>query len=83
MKEMGYDMGQQIKKQELNLRQQRCLEQIKDYDMGIHYHPGKANVVADVLSQKAYCNIAMLLSHLLAGDEIITCWYVQPLESKN
>jgi hypothetical protein len=32
------------------------LELIKDYDLGINYHPGKANVVADVLSRKKYCN---------------------------
>ena len=36
---------------ELNLRQQRWLELLKDYDMNVHYHPGKANVVADVLSR--------------------------------
>jgi hypothetical protein len=34
----------------LNLRQRRLLELIKDYDLGINYHPGKANVVADALS---------------------------------
>ncbi|WVZ80774.1 hypothetical protein U9M48_028227 [Paspalum notatum var. saurae] len=38
---------------ELNMRQRRWLELIKDYDLGIHYHPGKANVVADALSRKA------------------------------
>jgi hypothetical protein len=29
---------------------------IKDYDLGINYHPRKANVVADALSHKKYCN---------------------------
>jgi hypothetical protein len=29
---------------------------IKDYDLGINYHPGKANVVVDALSCKKYCN---------------------------
>ena len=41
---------------ELNLCQRRWLEQIKDYDLEIHYHPGKANVVADALSRKASCS---------------------------
>ena len=41
---------------ELNMRQQRWLELIKDYDLEVHYHPGKANVVADALSRKAHCN---------------------------
>jgi hypothetical protein len=38
------------------MRQRRWLELIKDYDMEIHYHPGKANVVADALSRKASCH---------------------------
>ena len=42
---------------ELNLRQRRLLELIKDYDMKLLYHPGKANVVADALSRKSYANI--------------------------
>ena len=35
---------------ELSLHQWRCLGLLKNYDMNVHYHPGKANVVADVLS---------------------------------
>jgi hypothetical protein len=38
----------------LNLWQRRWLELIKDYDLGINYHPGKANVVADALSQRSH-----------------------------
>jgi hypothetical protein len=38
------------------MRQRRWLELIKDYDLEIHYHPGKVNVVADALSRKAHSN---------------------------
>jgi hypothetical protein len=38
----------------LNLRQRRWLELIKDYDLGMNYHPGKANVVADALSHRCH-----------------------------
>ncbi|GJZ65731.1 putative reverse transcriptase domain-containing protein [Tanacetum coccineum] len=37
---------------ELNMRQRRWLELLTDYDCEIRYHPGKANVIADALSQK-------------------------------
>ena len=37
---------------ELNLRQRRWMELIKDYDYVIDYHSGKANVVANALSRK-------------------------------
>jgi hypothetical protein len=45
---------------DLNLRQRRWLELIKDYNIGVNYHPGKANVVADALSRKVYCNNLMI-----------------------
>jgi hypothetical protein len=38
------------------MRQRRWLELIKDYDLEVHYHPSKANLVADALSRKAHCN---------------------------
>ena len=38
---------------ELNLRQKMWLELIKDYELIIEYHLGKANVVADALSRKS------------------------------
>jgi ribonuclease HI len=38
----------------LNLRQRRWLKLIKDYDLGINYHIGKANVVADALSRRSH-----------------------------
>jgi hypothetical protein len=43
----------------LNLRQRRWLELIKDYDLGINYHPRKANVVADALGHRSH------VSHLV------------------
>ena len=44
---------------ELNMLQRRWLELVKDYDLEIHYHPGKANVVADALSRRSYVNMAV------------------------
>jgi hypothetical protein len=41
---------------DLNMRQRRWLELIKDYDLEVHYHPSKTNVVADALSRKANCH---------------------------
>jgi hypothetical protein len=45
---------------ELNMRQRRWLELIKDYDCEINYHPGKANVVADALSRKSTIELSAL-----------------------
>jgi hypothetical protein len=41
---------------DLNMRQIRWLELIKDYDLSLQYHPDKANVVANALSHKVYVN---------------------------
>jgi hypothetical protein len=38
------------------MRQRRWLELIKDYELEVHYHPGKANVVPNTLSHKAHYN---------------------------
>jgi hypothetical protein len=52
---------------DLNMRQQRWLELIKDYELEVHYQPGKANVVADMLSHKAQCNYVLAIC--LTGEE--------------
>ncbi|GKF47332.1 putative reverse transcriptase domain-containing protein, partial [Tanacetum coccineum] len=41
-----------LHQKEMNVRQRRWLELLADYDCEIRYHPGKANVIADALSQK-------------------------------
>ena len=43
---------------DLNLRQMRWMELLKDYDITILYHPGKANVVANALSRKAHMHVS-------------------------
>jgi hypothetical protein len=44
------------------MRQRIWLELIKDYELEIHYHPGKANVVADALSRKSQVNMLGVLA---------------------
>src|SRR3954468_5146954 len=46
------------------MRQRRWLEFLKDYDFGLNYHLGKANVVADALSRKTLHMSAMMAKEL-------------------
>ena len=44
------------------MRQRRWMEFLEDYDFTLHYHPGKANVVADAPSWKARGALARIAS---------------------
>ena len=71
---------------DLELIARRWLELIKDYNLEVHYHPGKANVVADALSRKSHCNTLEalledgfnLLHPMVLHDITVSC----SLESK-
>jgi ribonuclease HI len=68
---------------DLNLRQRRRLELIKDYDLEIHYHPGKANVIADALSRKSHVNAIMVSQiprELCEEFERLNLGFVAPTE---
>jgi hypothetical protein len=56
---------------DLNMRQRRWLDLIKDYELKVHCHSGKAIVVADTLSHKAHYNYLPALC--LTGEESSTC----------
>jgi hypothetical protein len=82
---------------DLNMRQRRWLELIKDYDSQVFYHPGKANVVVDALSRKS-CNaeaktstideltqqfsIVQINNTLTGESPILVALVVQPLTSE-
>ncbi|KAG8490738.1 hypothetical protein CXB51_013960 [Gossypium anomalum] len=53
---------------ELNLRQRRWIELLKDYDCTIEYHPGKANVVTDALSRRVMTDLRVIFSRLSLFD---------------
>ncbi|KAG8480886.1 hypothetical protein CXB51_025570 [Gossypium anomalum] len=56
---------------DLNLRQRRWLELLKDYKLVIDYHLGKANVVADALSQKSVSALRTMNAQLALSDDTL------------
>ena len=48
---------------DLNLRKRLWMEYMEDYDFELHYHPGKANVVVDVLSRKSLSTLVRITIH--------------------
>ena len=46
---------------DLNLRQRRWMDYLKDYDFELEYHPGKANSVVDALSRKTQGTLTSLM----------------------
>src|SRR3954462_4176377 len=67
-KSLGYIFTQK----ELNMRQRRWLEYLANYTFTMHYHPGKANVVADALSRRSYVTLFILS---LQSQEIVPDLY--------
>ena len=64
-KSLKYLMSQK----DLNLRQRKWLELLKDYRLVIDYHPGKANVVADALSRKLLFALRVMNTQLKISDD--------------
>ncbi|KAA3479489.1 integrase [Gossypium australe] len=64
-KSLKYIMTQK----DLNLRQRRWLELLKDYELVIDYHPGKANVAADALSRKSLFPLRSMNTQLTLNDD--------------
>jgi hypothetical protein len=55
---------------DLNMGQRRWLKLINDYELEVHYHLGKANVIVDALNRKAHCNYLPAIR--LTGEESST-----------
>ncbi|KAG8491018.1 hypothetical protein CXB51_014151 [Gossypium anomalum] len=67
-KSLKYWMSQR----DLNLRQRRWIELLKDYELVIEYHPGKAYVVADALSHKSLFTLRAMNVHLsISSDNVL------------
>jgi hypothetical protein len=68
---------------DLNMRQRRWLELINDYELVIHYHPRKANMVTDALSHNTHCNHLMIQPLTTWCDPEETSLQVIPHERLN
>ncbi|KAK5839668.1 hypothetical protein PVK06_008494 [Gossypium arboreum] len=66
---------------DLNLQQRRWLELLKDYELVIDYHPGKANVVADALSRKSLFALRAMNVHfsVLSDNVLVAELKAKPL----
>ena len=62
---------------DLNMRQCRWMEFLENYDFNLHYHPGKANVVADALSQKSRRLLASIASREWRMHETVGLFRLQ------
>ncbi|KAL8149093.1 hypothetical protein AgCh_006193 [Apium graveolens] len=62
-------IGRSLPEKELNIRQRRRLELIKNYDWEILYHSGKANMVADALSKKERLKMIMSFGEFIRDFE--------------
>ena len=56
---------------DLKMRQHRWMKYLEDYDFTLHYHPGKANVVADALSRKSRGVLANVASREWQMPEVV------------
>ncbi|GAU37338.1 hypothetical protein TSUD_395190 [Trifolium subterraneum] len=68
---------------ELNMRQRRWLEFLKDYDFELSYHPGKANVVANALSRKSLHMPSLMVKELDLIEEFRDLSLVCEVTSNN
>ena len=78
-KSLKYLMDQK----ELNLRQRRWLELIKDYDCVIDYYLGKANVVANALSRKSSSSLAYIRAIQTPLQNELRCLLVELMIDEN
>ena len=62
---------------DLNMMQHRWMKHLEDYDFTLHYHPGKANVMADALNQKSQGVLANVASREWQMHEVVGQFGIQ------